>query len=394
LPQLKADKKIGLELARLHSQAVDYPKSGIPAKMGRELRPRKWPHFQENRNRPDHKIYKSKKILGMLYDQVELVDFKPQYENAFDNRILNAFQLDEAMIEEAEDIKSSYDSALKRLMAKHDIRTEFEAWSVFVLYHNLEARDYTFAEEFGRTVGVLKAHFVETCSAAAGATSKHDFPQLAPFVAAMYTATAREMEEALKDCRATKVIAGEVVPVRKMDPEHMPLISFPWLFYRELGKIATNSTSSSVSPSATVHQRTAHKHIKKHANAALAPEPGLGEIETTQGITHYGELLKLDFSNPVGNVNIKTHKTTKAPVADEALKTSLLRPAMSDPCLSATHAGNAINDLIADEEVNQTEDEIAIQVKSEKGTMTEDEQVEVRIKLKQGPALDKLLRFG
>jgi RNA-dependent RNA polymerase len=62
----------------------------------------------------------------MLYDQVELVDFKPQYENAFDSRVLNAFQLDEALIREAKDVKSAYDSALKRLMAKHEIHTEFE----------------------------------------------------------------------------------------------------------------------------------------------------------------------------------------------------------------------------------------------------------------------------
>jgi RNA-dependent RNA polymerase len=262
--------------------------------MGRELKPKKFPHFLENRNRPAHKIYKSKKILGMLYDQVELVDFKPQYANAFDARILNAFKLDGAMIKKAQDIKTSYDSALKRLMAKHAIRTEFEAWSVLVLYHNQEARDYTFAEEFGRTIGVLKAHFVESCCTAAGATTKSDFARLAPFVAAMYTVTAREMQEALNECQKNKVVASEVVPVRKMDPEHMPLMSFPWLFHRELGKIATNSRFAH--QSATVHQGVGHKHMKKHADIALAPELGLGDIETAEGITHYGELLKLDFS--------------------------------------------------------------------------------------------------
>ncbi|KAF2691528.1 RdRP-domain-containing protein [Lentithecium fluviatile CBS 122367] len=308
--------EICLELARLHSQAVDYPKSGIPARMDRELRPRKWPHFQENRNRPSHKIYESKKILGMLYDQVELVDFRPQYENAFDSRILNAFQLDEAMIEAAKDIKSSYDSALKRLMAKHAIRTEFEAWSVFVLYHNLEARDYTFAEEFGRTIDVLKAQFVEDCCTAAGATGRSDFLHLAPFVAAMYTVTAREMEEALKHCRETKIIAGEVVPARKMDPEHMPLMSFPWLFHRELGKIATNSNFDH--QSATVQQGLAQKHAKKHVDVGLTPEPGLGKIETTQGTTQYGELLKLDFSNSLGNNTLNTPSTTKTPLTEES----------------------------------------------------------------------------
>ena len=395
--QTKANKETGLELAQLHSQAVDYPKSGVPAKMKRELRPSKWPHFQENRNRAARKTYKSKKILGMLYDQVELVDFKPQYENAFDSRILNAFQLDEATIEKAKDIKTSYDSALKRLMAKHEIRTEFEAWSVFVLYHNLEARDYTFAEEFGRTVGNLKAQFVETCCAAAGATSKSDFPRLAPFIAAMYTATAREMEAALKECREIRFSAGKFVPVpaREMDPDHMPLISFPWLFCRELGKIATKSNSFD-HQSATIHQGIGHKPTKTYADVALAPAPGLGEVETTQGITRYGELLKLNFSNPVRNNHPKTYSTTKASalVANEfeSVVSYPPGPVMSRPATSSTLYTNV--NPAKDKHANQTKEENANQMKDENVNQTENEQVQVRISLKKGSALDKLARFA
>lgn len=201
----------------------------------------------QSKYRPPERIYKSTNILGMLYDQVKLVDFKPQYENAFDSRILEAFQLDDATLVKAASIKELYDSALKRLMAKHGIRTEFEAWSVFVLSHNQESRDYTFAEDFGRLIDVLKSQHRQLCREAAGASSSMDFEKMAPFIAAMYTVTANEMREAIRECGMTIIVGGRQVPVRKMDPENMPLISYPWLFVNELGKIATEKTKHRIS---------------------------------------------------------------------------------------------------------------------------------------------------
>lgn len=199
-----------LELAALHSQAVDYPKSGIPAKITKELRPSKWPHFMEKKHTKENKIYKSEKVLGMLYDQVQLVDFEPQWKNEFDSRVLDAFDLDEAMLVKGREIKASYDEALRRLMAKHGIQTEFEAWSVFVLAHNNESRDYKLAEEFGRAIGALKAQYKTICREAAGATTSVDWSVIEPFVAAMYAVTAREMESALVKCRATKLVSDDL----------------------------------------------------------------------------------------------------------------------------------------------------------------------------------------
>jgi RNA-dependent RNA polymerase len=49
---------------------------------------------------------------------------------------------------------------------------------------------------------------------------------------------------ALAECRATKIVAGRELPKRKMEPKHMPLISFPWLFEKELGRIATGIDTS------------------------------------------------------------------------------------------------------------------------------------------------------
>ncbi|KAF2109232.1 RNA dependent RNA polymerase-domain-containing protein [Lophiotrema nucula] len=279
-----------LKLAALHSQAVDYPKSGIAAIMDRDLKPRKWPHFMESKHRTQDQQYKSNKILGKLYDQVKLVDFKPAYENSFDDRILSAFELEDGMLQKAAELKESYDSAIRRLMAKHGIQTEFEAWSVFALSHNQEMRDYSFAEEFGKTVDATKNQFRTLCREAAGASSSTDFVNMAPFIAAMYTVTANEINEALSECRTMKVVGGQQVPVRRMVADEMPLMSFPWLFVNDLGKIATGNKSNQLA--AAVRQGLAKK-TKKHVDSVL--EPIKPDIETQQGITHWGELLELDF---------------------------------------------------------------------------------------------------
>lgn len=280
-----------IELAKLHSQAVDYPKSGIPAIMEPTLRPKKWPHFMEKCHLSPGQIYQSKNILGMLYDQVQLVDFLPMWEDKFDQRILDAFDLDEALLEKATEIKAKYDEDLKRLMAKHGIQTEFEAFSVFVLEHNNETRDYKLAEEFGRTVGVLKAQYCEMCIAASGATSIVDWDHVGPFVAAMYTISAGQMRDALKECAMTKMVAGQQVPLRRRDAESMPLMSFPWIFHGELGKLATGSKPK---PEIESFQAPRPKKYRPF-NVEELQEMG---VETDQGVTQFGEILNLDFGGP------------------------------------------------------------------------------------------------
>ncbi|EMD89922.1 hypothetical protein COCHEDRAFT_1138647 [Bipolaris maydis C5] len=306
---------ICLELAELHSRAVDFPKSGIPAEMKRELRPKKWPHFMEKKYLSQHQIYKSKKILGLLYDEVKLIDFEPQWENPFDKRILEAFDLDQELLDKAASLKLSYDEALRRLMAKHGIKTEFEAWSVFVLVHNHESGDYKFAEEFGRTIAALKHQFRSECSNAAELSDNNDWARLGPFVAAMYTVTAHEMENALDECTKTKTVGGRTVPLRIKDPEHMPLISFPWLFPSELGKIATGGRTSH-QPNRTSSQPRQTKHVRPAKSGAE-----IGAVETAAGTTHYGEVLDLedliglDFSlaAPQASDPVPTPEMSKSP---------------------------------------------------------------------------------
>lgn len=281
-----------LKLAKLHSQAVDYSKSGIPAVMDYSLTPRRWPHFMEKKHKPANQVYHSKSILGMLYDQVQLVDFKPSWQNNFDQRILDSFDLEEQLLEKAIEIKADYDDAMRRLMAKHSIQTEFEAFSVFVLAHNEESRDYKFAEEFGRTVGLLKMQYREVCIAAAGATSVIDWDRLGPFVAAMYSVTVTEMRVALEQCDQTKVVNDEKVPVRKRDAESMPLMSFPWIFHSELGKLATGGHRK---PQLAVTTSTTKRAPKDRETNTIEAGVNDGTVEIDEGITRSGEIFNWSF---------------------------------------------------------------------------------------------------
>ncbi len=222
-----------LELAELHSKAVDYVKTGEPAQMPKRLRPRMWPHFMEKKHKS---IYHSKRILGQLYDRVGKVNFVPQYEEPFDRRILRAYSLDDALLKTVRQIKTQYDTAMRRLLAQQEINTEFEIWSTFVLSKPRVGSDYKLQEEIARLSDSLKAQFRAVCIDKAGST---DFAVLGPFVAAMYKVTKEEIDIALAECRTMKVVGGREVPKRKMEPKYMPLMSFPWLFEKELGRIAT-----------------------------------------------------------------------------------------------------------------------------------------------------------
>lgn len=222
----------GLKLAELHSTAVDYLKSGVPARMTRDLNPAKWPHFMEQQHRPRENIYHSRKVLGKLYDEVERVDFVPVFDVPFDNRILGAYNIDKTMLEAAAVLKRQYDAAIRRIMAQHDIHSEFEVWSTFVMSHSKASNDYKFHEEIGRISMALKDRFRALCYEKAG--GKH-FEVLGPFVTAMYIVTKEEISEAVLNAKTRGI---ETANLRAAS---MPLMSFPWLFQGVLGKIANGA---------------------------------------------------------------------------------------------------------------------------------------------------------
>lgn len=221
------NSQICLDLCALHSKAVDYPKTGVPAQIDRRLQRPEWPHFMEKTGR---RQYHSHKILGKLYDRVKTTDFKPKYDLPFDQRLLNAFEPTLEMYEKVQSLKVDYDNSIRRILNQHDIQTEFELWSTFVLAHSKGSRDYKFHEEVGQLSSTLKAdYYTALCELAGG----KDFDHLAPVAIAAYKVTQYQVQLALqKEAeRSEEAEEGET--------SNKPFISFPWVLQETLVKIAS-----------------------------------------------------------------------------------------------------------------------------------------------------------
>jgi hypothetical protein len=258
--------------------------------MPKHLRPRKWPHFMDKKFEPKDQIYVSRKILGQLYDKVESVNFVPQYQSPFDERIIRAYGLEDAVLKTARQLKSKYDTAMRRVMAQHDIKTEFEVWSTFVLSKPRVGSDYKMQEEMAIVSDALKDRFRKVCIEAAGGK---DSEQLLPFVAAMYRITWEEMQIALHQCREIKIKGGKEEPKRKMEPKYMPLISFPWLFHDILGRIATGIEHREDLQNLGFSFMSAAKEKPRKITSGRDESDPDDVVETTKGITHRGEVLDL-----------------------------------------------------------------------------------------------------
>ncbi|KAI0019070.1 RNA dependent RNA polymerase-domain-containing protein [Xylariomycetidae sp. FL0641] len=233
-----------IELAQLHSQAVDYSKSGQPAVMKKSLQPRRWPHFME---KPSG-TYHSKKVLGQLYDLTTRVDFTPKYNADFDKRILCRFALDDEMLKNARIIKKQHDKALRQIMNQREIQTELEVWSTFILTKPRVGNDYRMQETMGPVVTGHQARFRAACIKVAGS---RDSTVLYPLVAATYRVTWEEVQIAMTRPRQTE--EDEEAQAFPQLQESMPLISFPWIFSQELGRIAKMQEEAELQEVPQVH---------------------------------------------------------------------------------------------------------------------------------------------
>lgn len=265
--------------------AVDYVKTGQPAQMEPRLKPERWPHFMEKKNK--NKEYHSKKVLGKLYDRVERVAFVPVFTTNFDEQILKAFEHEEDVLSQARNMKRGYDDHMRRIMAQHGIKTEYEVWSTFAMGHN-GASEYKFGEEIGRISSALKDQFRDICYQNAGGKT---YEELAPFVAAMYKVTAEEMTKAIKEHEEAST---------SMTADSMPFMTFPWLFQDVLGKIAKLNAfgpgqadpSSNMDDGTQLAREAAPGAILRTARAPVVTNPE-DDLRTAQGITHRGDTLEL-----------------------------------------------------------------------------------------------------
>ncbi|KAG5924928.1 hypothetical protein E4U42_004531 [Claviceps africana] len=230
-----------LDLAEKHSQAVDYPKTGEPAKFDLGEYPTTWPHFMEKR-----RSYRSEKALGVMHDMVvkHSPKFDPSWEHAFDRRITQRFETDPNTREAVRAVKLQYDISVRRLLAQYEVGTEFELYTSWCLSKPKIGSDYKRQESLGQEYDALKQRFREQCYNLLERDKSEE--QLDRFVAAMYVVTEEEVKAALKDvedpvggeeCRAAATAAqGDG------STPTMPLISFPWIFHWVLIRIVMGNS--------------------------------------------------------------------------------------------------------------------------------------------------------
>lgn len=119
-----------LELARLFSLAVDFPKTGIPAQIPSTLTPKEYPDFMEKEDKPK---YESQRVIGKLYRAVKKTSTDTLYINSFTRDVAEkAYDKDLEMpgfwnyLDEALEYKNWYDSTLATLMYHYGIKYEAE----------------------------------------------------------------------------------------------------------------------------------------------------------------------------------------------------------------------------------------------------------------------------
>ncbi|OIW30853.1 RdRP-domain-containing protein [Coniochaeta ligniaria NRRL 30616] len=317
-----------VELAKLHSKAVDYVKTGVPAEMEKKLKPRAWPHFMEKRN-----SYRSFKILGQMYDRVNRVHFTPNYEMSFDARILKRYTLDNEMLKKARHIKSQYDTALKRIMGSMEIRTEFEVLSTFVMSKPRVGTQYKMHETVRRETDALRHQFKDECIEAAGGS--REFKVLAPFVAAMYQVTHEEVQIALYESRSPHVRKDGTQGYRQIKPESMPLISFPWLFDGILGRIAKGSSEAEQQAKTSADKKEVPATDSKQAPSLDYEDlKNMEYARTSSGIVHRGQILRLFHHTDEDDVMIEEEEKDKEeqqflqPMTDVAERDPVAQPSV------------------------------------------------------------------
>ncbi|KAL1294551.1 hypothetical protein HN51_055332 [Arachis hypogaea] len=130
---LKAMAEPCLKLAKLFSIAVDFPKTGVPAVLPRELYVTDYPDFME---KPDKNPYESQNIIGKLFREVRGIATSASSITSFTWEVaIQSYDPDmevdgfEDYADDAFFHKTNYDYKLGNLMDYYGIKTEAEILS-------------------------------------------------------------------------------------------------------------------------------------------------------------------------------------------------------------------------------------------------------------------------
>ncbi|KAF9902274.1 hypothetical protein EC991_005069 [Linnemannia zychae] len=147
-----------LRLAQLHSDAVDFPKSGKPAEITPDLRPKVYPDFME---KAAERSYKSNKVLGRIYRECAKTEsFIPKdYRQSFNEAML--LEGYEDYLESSLAQKALYDQELKSLMNQYGVKSDLEVVSGFIMGVDIitNKREFEIRRSIVRAFTAIKNRF-------------------------------------------------------------------------------------------------------------------------------------------------------------------------------------------------------------------------------------------
>ncbi|KAG1151074.1 hypothetical protein G6F37_004946 [Rhizopus arrhizus] len=144
-------------LAQLHSEAVDFPKSGKPATLSEDLIVRTFPDFMQKK---DKESYPSKKVLGHIFRSIDKSDYKDYMSKLTEEAVYDARMHLSGMeyyIGEARALRRDYNRDLLALMNQNGVQTEAEIVSGYIIKWLKKGKSKTRYEQHNSTMKAIKS---------------------------------------------------------------------------------------------------------------------------------------------------------------------------------------------------------------------------------------------
>jgi len=211
-----------LNLAQMHSDAVDFPKTGFSVKIPFELRPRKYPHYMLKRDKP---TYRSEHVLGKLYDQCNSImsnrgENADNMETGVDDRFLVPGY--ENYLSTARKIHDYYRQNVLRLKSEYGITTEAEVITGRIITLKKQSRGTLQQEhvEIAEIVNIrlktIRAKVKDMFFQAVGNQSNENSVELSRLASAVYFVTYTDQEEDKTCLSLPWVFAEHLLSARRL----------------------------------------------------------------------------------------------------------------------------------------------------------------------------------
>ncbi|KAF9357301.1 hypothetical protein BGX26_003950 [Mortierella sp. AD094] len=303
-----------LRLAQLHSDAVDFPKSGIPADFQPELRPKRYPDFME---KPPERSYRSNRILGQIFRECrkqETEHFTPRgYRQSFNAMLLVDGY--ESYMDDAQRCKALYDEEVSSLMNQYGVRSDLEVASGFIMGVDMitNKKEHDVRKSIVNAYSIIRRRF------------RNEFER------EFYSPDAKAIAPSLQQFVEQKAAAWYAVCYQKLQPDQP--YTFVWIIWDHLCKIASRVRKPPGMEKSSLRivasQGSPIGSPNMQSNTLSEPDvhaQAQGE-DTVQGP------LQSNMSQAASgkSYDISTQQQTQSGIGDGPIKVDLASPSLSSP---------------------------------------------------------------